>query len=137
MTRLRRQTKFHLAVSQVSKTKIFQKTLVHNSYFDHIQQQIIKIIHGFAFNDSNFVVAFATSAQMPFQTHSVACKENKRKTTDKYINFPFLDFGIRGSGVWFWVSNIYKMLWFSVTSVKISENHLLESVFNNSKAYKY
>lgn len=99
MTRLRTQTKFHLAVSQVSKTDI-SKDFSTYSHFDHIQQQIIKITHGFAFNYFNFVSAFATSTQMPFQTHSVACEENRRKTTEKYTNIPFLDFEIRGSGLW-------------------------------------
>jgi len=31
VTKLRAQTKFHLAVSQVSQTKIFRKTLVHRA----------------------------------------------------------------------------------------------------------
>lgn len=70
--------------------------------------------------------AFATSVQMPFQTHSVAFEENRSKTTDKYTNFHLLDFELIGSGVWFYVSNIYKMLWFYGTSVKFSEKRLLE-----------
>lgn len=65
---------------------------------------------------------------MPFQTYSVACEENRSKSTDKYTNFHFLDFEIIGSGVQFRVSNIYKMLWFYGTSIKISENHLLELI---------
>ena len=36
--------------------------------------------------------AFATSTQMPFQTHPVACEKKQSKTADKYANFHLVDF---------------------------------------------